>query len=156
MFQNATVSYATPLDQPEAMQLIAKLRKLGIDTLSAPFPQNYEKALRHFEALRSSAILITINLDTHLEPLIAYAMLLQKPIVTLQNEGHRGGHLYEIINSRFHKVYLFNLMMLESSDINNLIPHLAKDKVNYNLTNHEKTLIRAYLRAYFRSLLVIR
>lgn len=85
-----------------------------------------------------------------------FAMLQDKPVLLSaiptfkENVPH---FIKNLFSQRWSKIFVCSFTELDDNDLSQLLHSLAKEKVNYVLTKHEKVLIRAYFRNYFRHLL---
>lgn len=133
----------------------------NVDFIYSKHPSNYSQAEFDFAELRDSDALVIpnkIDVPSSNEAIIhiLYAMLLSKPIILyapLSFNEDVDGFTKSVINTRLSKLIICDLTMLDERDTETLLRNTLNSTINYVLTKHQQTLIRAKLRAYFRRLL---
>lgn len=144
-------------DSPSTDQLSERLRQYGNKVHVNDGTQNgYAALVEHFENIADSHILIVLSRELSQTAInqVLYAMLLDKPIVLgALAVKKRWSFDTEVISKRLDKILAGNFEILENDDLNSFLNNIMSSSptVNYVLTNHEKILIRAQLRSFFRS-----
>ena len=84
---------------------------------------------------------------------ILYAMLKNRPIILLFNPNLKPSidHLTrDIITRHQSQLHVANLLAMDDQEIESYLDKVAASQPAYDLSSHEKTLIRSRVRTYFR------
>lgn len=127
-------------------------------TVSAANGANYDDLLHHFSGINLTDAYVIENkpLDNTQALEVAHAMLINKPIIALGAptfEITTLPFLKEVIESRLSKILVCDITMLDDEDLRNFLSATTQQPMNYSVTKHETTLIKAFRRQLFRNLL---
>lgn len=118
--------------------------------------QHYENEVTIYRSIADAPFYILhsdtlLNKEQALET--CYAMLKNRPIITTSTidfDSNTVALVQDIITKRIHSYRVMNISEIGLTELSILINKLRP--TNYNLSQREKTLIRAYIRAHFRDL----
>lgn len=117
----------------------------------------YLDEIHIFEATKMGCALFVdeeSEVDTTLALLIGYAMLNEKPIV-LPTNLHFSTTLFmrELILKRSNKIILADVKMLGDEDQRAFFKSISSSNLKYSFNKHERILLQAALRTYFKALI---
>ncbi len=157
------------VDQSSISDLVllkGKLNRLGYGTKDTAFCatsiKDYSLQLDDMEKLRQCSMLVVANrkenelIDKCQTLRILAAMLWNRPIIFTSTPvfcRKVPSYYKEMVMRRLNKMVIGDLYSFDETDTQTLLQNVSGDVVNYVLTMHEKTLIRAMLRRYFASIL---
>lgn len=127
-------------------------------TVSAADGINYDDMLLHFSGINLTDAYVIENkpIDNIQALEVTHAMLINKPIIALGAptfEMTALPFLKEVIESRLSKILVCDITMLDDEDLRNFLSATTRQPMNYSVTKHETTLIKAFRRQLFRNLL---
>jgi hypothetical protein len=119
--------------------------------------QHYEKEVDFYKSIEHSAFHIVYNdgpITNEIGLQILYAMLKERPIIMTgapNFDDNLLSFIRDTITKHFHDFHSINLPELELTELSLLLYKLKP--TNYSLSKGDKILIRAGLKAFFRSIL---